>query len=140
MAIPKHYIYASDGSTLLYTIQNVTKREPPIALAVPRIIELSNLRGSGSINIPGGNQSYDITIDARIGGTDYAGIMSALASLESGIPINTNLYLKYDKTLINNESLEAIKVMRVQPFIIDTTRGNLRTFVYYTIILKALAW
>ena len=139
MAIPSHKIYASNGSTLIYTIANVIKREPPIAIDVPSEIELSNLRGSGAITISGGNQPYDIIIEMRLSGADYTEVMSALATLKSSIVVKTNYYLKYDKTLITNESLESIKV-RLKSLVPDTSRGNLTKFCYVTLTFRALSW
>jgi len=139
MAIPKHYIFASNGSSVIYTFPNVLKRDPPIPLDIPNSVAISNLRGSGEITIPGGNQAYDITIETLLIGADYTALMTSLNSLKSTIVVNTNYYLKYDKTLTNNESLESIKVRlkNIQP---DSSRGNLTTLCYVILTFRALSW
>jgi len=136
---PRHKIYADDGVTLVYTIEDVVRRDPPISIDVPSEVELNNFRGTGAITIDGGLQPYDITIYARLAAADYAALITAIETLTSSIPVKTNLYLKYDKTLTHDESLESIKV-RLKSIQIDTSRGNLNKFCYYTLIFRANSW
>ena len=137
MATPKHKIYASDGNTLVYTIENVIRREPAFEIDNPDYVEHTNLRSAGSIIIPGGDASYDISIYFRLGASNYTNLMTALYAMKTAIVKNTHYYLKYDLTLVNDENLESIKVMRLQPIVIDTARGNLNKFLYGTLTLKA---
>jgi len=135
---PKHYIVASDGSTPVYTINNVIERNPFTAIDVPQEVEITNLRSQGAVTISGGLAPYDIQIRFLIKGTDYADVMTQIASLRSAVLVKTNYYLKYDKTLTNNQSLESIKV-RVKSIDVDGTR-HITRFAFATITLRALAW
>lgn len=139
MAVPKHKVYASDGATLVYTIEDVMRRDPVIAKTVPDFVEHTNLRSSGSIQIPGGNKPYDITLYARLAGANYTELINNLESLTSTVLINTNYYLKFDKSLTNDGDLESIKV-RLLDITVDTSRGNLTRWLYYSIVFRALAW
>jgi len=139
MATPKHYIFAADGATLVYTINNVIKRDPPISLDVPKEIAISNLRSQGEITINGGISAYDITLEIVLTGSNYTAVMSALNTLKTTVLTKTNYYLKYDKTLVNNASLESIKV-RLISITPDTSRGNLTKLCYCTLTFRALSW
>lgn len=135
--IPSHKIYQSNGTTLVYTIANVISREPVLSSDVPDYIEHTSLRSAGSIIIPGGNQPYDITIYARLAASNYTNLMASITSLQSSIAVNTRYYLKIDKS---STTTDDIKVMRLQPIRIDTGRGKLNKFCYYTLILRANSW
>lgn len=135
--IPSHKIYASNGSSLIYTIEDVIRREPALAIDVPDFVEYTNLRSAGSIIIPGGNQSYDITMYARLAASNYTNLMTALQSLKNNIVVNTHYVLKIDTSISTTQD---IKVMRLEPIVVDTAKGNLNKFLYYTITLKALCW
>jgi len=95
--VPSHKIYQSDGVSLLYTIEDVVRREPPLSVEIPDYVTHENLRSAGEISIPGGNKAYDMTIYARLAASNYTNLMTALQALKTAIPINTNLYLKIDK-------------------------------------------
>lgn len=139
MATPKHYIYASDNATLVYTINNVIRRDPPIVIDVPQEVEITSLRSQGAVTISGGILPYDITLEIVIQGTDYADLMTNLAALQSTVLVKTNYYLKYDKNLINNNSLESIRV-RLKSITPNASIGNLTKICYVTLIFRALAW
>ena len=139
MATPKHKIIASDGATLVYTINNVIRRDPPIALDVPSEIEITNLRSQGAITIPGGLQPYDITLECLLTGADYTAVMSAINTLKTTVLVKTNYYLKYDKNLTNDNSLESIRV-RLKSIQIDASRGNLTRICYVNLVFRALSW
>ena len=135
--VPSHKIYQTNGTSLVYTIEDVIRREPVLAIDVPDYVEHTNLRSSGSIIIPGGHQPYDITIYARLAASNYTNLMTAITSLQSSIAVNTHYYLKIDKSSTTTEN---IKVMRLQPIQIDTGRGRLTNFCYYTLTLRANSW
>ena len=139
MSVPKHKIYASDGVTLVYTINNVIRRDPPIALDVPKEIAITNLRSSGEITIEGGLDAYDITLEFLLTGSDYAAVMSAINTFKTTVLVKTNYYLKYDKNLINDNSLESIRV-RLKSIQIDPKNGQYTKYAYVTIVMRALSW
>ena len=140
MAVPKHKIYADDGVSLVYTIEDVIRRDPAFDIDNPDFVEHTNKRSAGSIIIPGGDAPYDISIYFRLGASNYTNLMTALYAMQTAIVKNTHFYLKYDLTLVNDESLESIKVMRLAPIVVDTSRGNLHKFLYGTLTLRANSW
>jgi len=139
MATPKHYIYASNNTSLVYTINDVVRRDPIVPLTVSKVVEITNFRANGAIIINGGYEPYDLTIEARLAGANYAALLSAIDSLKSTVLPNVNYYLKYDKTMTNGESLESIKV-RLKSIEIDSARGNMNKFCYVILTFRALAW
>lgn len=133
---PSHKVYASNGTSLLYTIEDVMDRNPALALTIPDTVSYENLRSSGEITVSGGNKAYDMTLYARLASSSYTNLMTALEALKVAIPINTNLYLKIDKS---DSTTEDIKVKRLS-IEVDTTKGNLNKWLYYTITFRCLAW
>lgn len=135
--VPTHKIYQSDGVTLVYTIEDVIRREPVLSIDVPDYVEHTNLRSAGSIIVSGGNLSYDIEIYARLAASNYTNLMTALTSLKTLIAVNTHYYLKIQTSASTTDD---IKVMRLEPIIVDTSKGHLTKYCYYTIKLKADSW
>jgi len=131
--IPSFKLYQSDGATLLYTLPNVITINTPSD--TPSFVEIDNLRSQGSIVIPGGDKSYDITIQGIIEASDYASLESLKYTMRDTIVNNTRYVLKIDKT---QSTTEDIKVMRLQPITWDRT--NTRTYCYYTLVLRAGCW
>jgi hypothetical protein len=132
--IPTFKLYAANGSTLLYTfqyVQNITGWPSD----QPSNIEITNLRSQGSINIPGGLKSYDITIQGILSEEDYTALTTAIFSLQSSIAPNTNMILTIDKS---STSTESIHVTRVLPIILEQSFRT--TFQKYSVTFRALAW
>jgi len=135
---PTFNLYEDDGSTLVYAIADVIRIDGwNYADAPANYIELTNTRSTGSIIIPAGDQPYDITLYARLGAANYTALMSAFNTLKSSIAKKTPYVLKLD---VSNSSTNNINVMRLQPIIIDTTRGNLNKFLYYNLTLRGNTW
>lgn len=134
---PSHKIYASNGTSLLYTFEYIIERDPVLTSDEPDFVEHTNLRGNGSIIIPGGNKPYDITLRGVLRSTNYENLISAFSAMQTAIAVNTRYYLKIDKT---STTTEDIKVMRLSPIIVDTSRGRLTTYLYYTIVFRANSW
>lgn len=134
--IPSHKIYASNGSSLIYTIEDVIRRDPALSIAVPDYIEHTNLRSEGSLIVPGGNKSYNMVLTARLGAVNYTALMTALANLQSTIAVNTHYYLKIDTS---DSTTDDIKVIRLEPIQVDK-KSKLNKFLYYTITFKCLSW
>lgn len=135
--IPSHKIYASNGTSLIYTIEDVVRRNPALSVDVPDFVEHENLRSAGSIIIPGGNQSYNISLYARLTGTDYSDLMTNLQTLQSTIAVNIHYYLKIDTS---DSTTDDIKVMRQSEIVVDPSRGNLNKFLYFTVTFRADSW
>ena len=134
--VPSHKVYADNGTTLLYTIEDVMSRTPALSIDIPKYITYSNLRGNGEIQVKGGNQAYDMTLYARLHADNYTALMTALESLKTAIPINTNMYLKIDTS---DSTTDDIKVRRIS-IEVDSSKGNLNKWLYYTITFRCLAW
>lgn len=132
---PSHKIYSS-ADVLLYTIEDVMDRNPVLSKEVPDGVIYENTRSAGEILVPGGNKAYDMTLYARLHANDYTSLMTALDALKTAIPINTNLYLKIDKS---SSSVDSIKVKRLS-IDVDTSRGNLTKWLYFHIVFRCLAW
>ena len=135
--VPSHKIYASDGSTLLYTIENVIKREPLLSQEVSDFVELTNLRSQGSIIISGGSQPYNISIYGLLREANYTSLMTAWNTIKTTIATKTQYVLKIDTSLTTTED---IKVMRLEPIIHDSSRGNVVKNLFFTLILRANTW
>lgn len=136
--VPSFKVYEDDGSTPVYTIEDVVRIEGwNYNDSPPDFVELVNLRSKGSIVIPGGSQPFDISIYARLAAANYTALVAAFNTLKSTIAQKTHYYLKID---VSDSSTNDIKVVRLQPIIIDTRRGNLNTFLYYNLGFRANAW
>lgn len=135
--IPSHKIYASDGASLIYTIEDVVRRNPALSIDIPDVVEHTSLRSNNSIIIPGGNKSYDYTLYARLSASNYTNLMTALALLKSTVATKTKYYLKIDTS---GATTDDIKVQRLTEIVVDPGRGNLNKFLYYTITFKCNSW
>lgn len=135
--VPSHKIYASDGVSLVYTIEDVVRRNPALSITIPDFVEHTSFRSNNSIIIPGGNKPYDMTLYARLGTSSYTTLMTALALLQSTIATKTNYYLKIDKS---ESTTDDIKVQRLKEIVIDPGKGKLTKFLYYTIVFRANSW
>jgi len=135
--VPSHKIYQSNGTSLIYTIEDVIRRQPMLNINVPDFVEHQNIRSAGSIIIPGGNKPYDIIIYARLAASSYEGLMTAFESMQTLIAVNTHYVLKIDKS---STTTEDVNIMRLQPIVVDTGIGNLTRFLYYTLTLRAGVW
>lgn len=135
--IPSHKIYASDGVTLIYTIENVLYRNPILETIVPSYVEHTSLRSSGSLIIPGGNKPYDLSLYAVLRADNYTDLISSFENLKSLIALKTRYILKIDKSLTTQDS---INVMRLQPIIVDVEKGHCTRFLYYTITFRCNVW
>jgi hypothetical protein len=134
MWIPTFKLYASNGTSLIYTFEHV-QNIVGWPSDQPSNIEITNLRSQGSINIPGGQKSYDITLQGIFCETDYTSLTTKLFALKTTILSNTNYILKLDKS---ETTTDDIHVTRIVPITFeDSYRLN---FQKYTVIFKALSW
>jgi len=131
---PTFKLYASDGVTPIYEFQYVQNIVgwPDDA---PSNIEITNLRSQGSINIPGGLKSYDITLDGIIIGIDYSDLTTNIFSLKSSVAPNTNYILRLDKSPSTYEDIRVVRIGRI-----DLKDSNRTTFQKYAVTFRALAW
>jgi hypothetical protein len=131
--IPSFKLYASNGSTPVYTFAYVINTNWP--KDNPSSILLTNNRSVGSIVIPSGNKSWDLQIDGILLGTNYADLYGKKTSILSTIVANTRYVLKIDKTISTTDDF---KVMRLSEIIWGDT--NTTTYQYYTINFTTDTW
>lgn len=131
--VPSFKLYASNGTTLVYTIANVISTNWP--KDNPSSIVLHNQRSTGSIIIPSGNKSWDLQLDAVLIGTSYSDLASKKNTLLSSISANTRYVLKIDTSISTTDDL---KVMRLTDIVWGNT--NTRTYQYFTLNLSVDSW
>lgn len=131
---PEFKLYAADGVTLVYQfqyVQNVTNW----LTENPSNVEISNLRSQGSINIPGGQKSVDLTIQGVLCADGYTALTTAIFALNDAIVANTNYVLKLDKSPTSSDSIRVKRVLGIKWE--DSQRLNL---IKYEVTFKTLSW
>jgi hypothetical protein len=109
---PHFKLYASNGSTLVYTfnfIQNENGPQDPF-----NNTEITGFRGQGSLIIPGSLSAWDLTLDFCLVGTDYQDLISKMDSLESTIVANTPYILKIDRTPSTTKDYNVKRIVPIQ--------------------------
>ena len=114
--VPKIKLYASNGTTLLYTFPAVQDHNAPGN--DKNSIAISNFRAAGGIIIPGGNKMWELTISFIILAEGYENLAPAINSLETTIEFHTPYLIKVDMTDNSyfNQSAGGYKVKRTKPF------------------------
>lgn len=135
--IPRFKLYASDGITLLYTFTVVQETNAPQSPF--RNIVIEGVRGKGCLVIPAGTASWDLeikgylTIDGAVEG--YKELTVKIDALESAVQLNTNYYLKIDKT---ESTTYSYKVRRIEP--IEYPQSLRTDSQEYVIKFKVNSW
>ena len=130
---PTFKIYDSSGTSLIYFIENVITTNYP--QDNPVSVQLTNLRSSKGIIIPGGNKPWDLTLRGVLIGTDYTDLQSKITTMNSTILVNTPYVLKIDTSV---SSTDDINVIRVSPIIFE--EGRRTKFQYYNFNLLGNSW
>jgi len=131
--IPIFKLYDSSASTLRYTFPNVQYTNAP--RSVESYVELTNIRGQGSLVIDGGQNAWDLQLRFVIQGDGYEDITAKIDELESAIAFNTPYQLTIDKTA---STVYQYKVKRITP--IEYTE-SLRTRIQrVTITFRVDSW
>ena len=114
--VPKVKLYASDGTTLLYTFPAVQEHNAPGN--DKNSVAISNFRAAGGIIIPGGNKMWELTINFVILADGYENVATAIDDLESTIAFHTPYIIKIDKTNNSyfNQANGGYQVKRTKPF------------------------
>jgi len=130
---PEFKLYDSTDTSLIYFIENVITANYP--QDNPSSVQLTNLRSSKGIVIPGGLKPYTLTMRGILIGTDYTDLTTKINAMKTAIVYNTPYILKIDTS---ETTQDEINVMRVEPIIFEEGR---RTKVQYFVInLLANAW
>lgn len=130
---PTFKLYASNGTSLIYFIENVITTNYP--QDNPVSVQLTNLRSSKGIIIPGGEKPWELTIRGVLIGTDYTDLQSKISSLKSSIACNTPYVLKIDISQITTDDLN---VMRVAPITFE--EGRRTKIQYFNLTLLVNSW
>lgn len=135
MSYPTITLYEDDGSTPVYTFENVLDL-PDQDVDNPSYVELSNLRSQGSINISGGDKSYPFRILGVITSTDYSSLRTAMKAMKTAITNNTNFVLKVVNSITDTDSYNVIRKAKI-----DFTGPARKTKIqYYTVEFLANSW
>lgn len=130
---PTFKLYQTNGTTLVYHIENVTRTNYP--QEQPSSIQLTNLRSQGAIIIPGGDKAWTLELGAILIGDDYTDLTDKILELRDTIVANTRYVLKIDTSI---SATEEINIIRVEPIIFE---DSLRTSIQrYTLRLLANSW
>lgn len=131
---PRFRLYASDGTTPVYEFEYV-QNLPDWQTDNPSNIEITNLRSQGSINIPGGDKSADLTIQGILVAADYDALTALVFSLSAAVVANTNYILKLDKTPSTTESIRVKRVVGIR-----WEESKRLTTIKYAVTFKTLSW
>jgi hypothetical protein len=131
--VPHFKLYASNGTTLLYTFLCVQATNIPQTTIKKTVIE--GIRGIGGIVIGGSESSWNIIIKGIIIDINYDNITTKIDAMESALQLNTPYILVFDKTISTSYQYN---VKRIEPI---TYADSLRTSGQeYTVTLLANSW
>ena len=105
-------LYDSTGVTVVYTFPLVQSDNSP--QDPTDYVEISGLRGTGSIIIGGSTQAWDLKLRFILQGDDYEELIALMDALETTIVKNTKYVLKIDRT--SGGSTKDYNVKRLIPF------------------------
>lgn len=131
--IPTMKLYASDGTTLVYTFPAVQSTNIP--KTNKRNTVVSGLRGNGCIVISGSEEEFDINIDFVLLANNYEALTVLIDAVESAITSGTRFVLKFQKSIATSYSYN---VMRLQS--IEYPKSLRTSYQDVTVILKAHSW
>jgi hypothetical protein len=131
--VPTFKLYDYTATTLLYTFPLVQYTNAP--QSVQDTVEISNLRGQGSIILDGGNSAWDLELQFVLRGDDYEDLTSKIDELESALELNTPYQLTIDKS---ESAVYQYKVKRITPITYD---ASLRTRIQkVSVLLRVNSW
>ena len=130
---PTFKLYDSTDTSLIYFIENVITINYP--QDNPSSVQLTNLRSSKGIIIPGGLKPYNLTLRGVLIGTDYTDLQAKIDAMKTAIVYNTPYILKIDTSISTQDE---INVMRTSSIIFE--EGRRTKFQYFNITLLANAW
>jgi hypothetical protein len=130
-----HYtLYASNGSTLVYTFPLVQSDNSP---QDPKdFVEIAGLRGVGSIIIAGSTQPWDLVLRFILMADDYEALITKMDALETTIAPLTNYVLKIDRNV--GGSVKSYNVKRLTPF--QFAEGFRTDYQEVTVTFRVNSW
>lgn len=110
--VPKYRVYEDDGLTLVYTFDAITGDISP--LDPKRFSEAKNIRGQGSIIVPGSDDVWDLPLDFHLSGDEYEDIIAKMHNLKDTIVVQTKYILKIDLTQSTTENYNVMRLLPIQ--------------------------
>lgn len=130
--IPTFKLYNS-SDVYIMTLPAVFYTNAP--QTIKKYTEVSGIRGTGSIIIPGSDDNWNIIIKGVLNGDNYEEIVTVMDNLESNFVALTPYYIKLDKSAITQYSY---KVKRLVP--IEYPESLRTNFQEYMITARVNAW
>lgn len=131
--VPKFKLFASNGSTLIYTFPYVNFTNAP--QSTEEYVEHQNIRAKGSLIIKGGKKAWDLILRFTLLTEDYQSLMALITNLEDTVLFNTPYVLKIEKA--PNDYL----IYNVKRLVAFEYEDNIRTnFTEVTANFRAYSW
>jgi hypothetical protein len=130
---PKYNLFASNGTTPVYSFQYILSDNSPINTF--RFTEITGFRGQGSIIVPGSTQPWDLQLTFFLCYTNYETLIAAMDSVESTIVLGTPYVLKIDRTISTTKDYN---VRRLTPIVWEDT--NRVRYQKGTITFRVNSW
>jgi len=131
--IPSYKLYASDGVTLVYTFDAVTRDNSP--KDAKKGYEIEGFRGEGSVHVSGSEASWNLILDFYLQGDGYQALIAKMDTILSTIQTDTKYVLKIDRTPSTTQNYN---VMRKQS--IEWTDTKRIKFQKGTITFRVNTW
>ena len=134
--VPNYVLWNSTATGIIYTFPNVFF-DSSIGQNPKNFIEVTGLRGQGSIIIPGSTQDpFDLELRFRLRAANHQALMVLIDALDTTIVQNTSYVLKIGRSVSTTKDYN---VKRLQSFS-KVDDANLLTFTDISIILRANCW
>lgn len=131
---PTYIIYASNNSTLVYTIPYVLVGENSVQDPM-KYVEHNSLRGIGSIIVGGSEDAWDLTLPICLLGTSYENLRGQMDTMLSTIVKNTPYYLQIGLTASTHKDLKVKRLQSIEWE--DSRRVNIQKG---KLILRVNSW
>lgn len=130
---PSFRLYASDGTTLLYTFSYVNTTNAPQSPI--KVVEHEGQRGIGGLIIDGGIAMWDLTLRGQVTGANYTEVSNKIEAMENAVDTNTKYIIKFD---INETTTYSYRVKRIVPIRYEPSLRNYQQF--YEITFRVNSW
>jgi len=131
---PTYILWNSTETAQVYTIEYVLEDNSPKDPG--NYIELSGLRGQGSIIIQGTDKApWDLSLKFVLCGTDYEALIAKMDLMEATIAKNTAYVLKIGRT---SSTTKDYNVKRILP--IEWDSGRRYNIQYGILTLRVNSW
>jgi len=134
--VPTYVLWNSTETGIIYTFPNVTF-DSSIGQNPKNFIEVTGLRGQGSVIIPGSTKApFDLELRFRLRAVNYQTLMVLVDALDTTIVQNTKYVLKIGRSISTTKDY---KVKRIQSFT-KIDNSNLVRWSDLNVIFRANSW